>query len=215
MKNFITAVLVFMSLVAVSQDNQKQLALLDEVAVKIDKYSSLEIEFDMFIEDLQSKKRDQYAGSAIYKSGSYKLDIMGQIVHSDGKTSWTYLKDAEEVNITESEASDEGMMINPKTLLHDYKSKYKVMFMSDKFEKNRPLVEYDLIPVNIEDKKYSKITLKIDKAKKQIYSARYIGKDGVSFLMELRSIVENPAVPDSKIKFSESLYPEAEIIDMR
>jgi outer membrane lipoprotein-sorting protein len=72
-----------------------------------------------------------------------------------------------------------------------------------------------MIPKVIEGKKYTKITVKVDKTKKQIYSVRYVGKDGVSYLIEISKFVENPAITDAEIKYSSSLYPGAEVIDMR
>jgi len=197
-----------------SQNDAAATALLDEIAAKADRYTSLKVDFKMFVENLQTKKRDSYSGSAAYKAGYYKLDIMGQIVHSDGKTNWTYLKDAEEINITDNSENQADMM-NSKTILKDYKNKSKIKYISDKFEANRPLVEIDMYPKVIEDKKYSKITLKVDKTKKQIYSARYVGKDGVSYLIEIQKFLENPSIPDTEIKYSNNLYPDAEVIDMR
>ncbi|MDD2386122.1 MAG: outer membrane lipoprotein carrier protein LolA [Bacteroidales bacterium] len=215
MKKFIALFsLIFLALVGFSQNDLAATALLDEVSAKTERYVSLKIEFNMYIENLQHPKRDEHKGSAVYKSGLYKLDIMGQIVFSNGTTNWTYLKDAEEVNITDN-ADNKDAMMNPQSLLKDYKSNFKVRYIADKFEQNRPLVEIDLIPKTIEDKKYSKITVKIDKTKKQIYSVRYIGKDGVSYLIEIYKFVENPAVSDAEIKFSNALFPHAEVIDMR
>ncbi|HOZ29284.1 MAG TPA: outer membrane lipoprotein carrier protein LolA [Bacteroidales bacterium] len=213
-QNLLIICLLILSFTGFSQNDAAATTLLDEVSAKAENYSSLKIEFTMFVENLHNAKRETHVGSASYKSGYYKLDIMGQIVHSDGKTNWTYLKDAEEVNITNNE-DNQNIMINPQSLLKDYKNNFKVKYIADKFEKNRPLVEIDLIPKVIENKKYSKITVKIDKTKKQIYSARYVGKDGVSYLIEISKFTENPSIPDSEIKFSNSLYPEAEIIDMR
>jgi len=206
--------LISLTLVGFSQTDVAATALLDEVSAKTERYASLKIEFNMYIENLQDGKRDEYKGSAAYKPGLYKLDIMGQIVFSDATTNWTYLKDADEVNITDNADNKESMM-NPQTLLKDYKANFKVRYVADKFEKNRPLVEIDLIPKTIDNKKYSKITVKIDKTKKQIYSARYVGKDGVSYLIEIYKFLENPTIPDSEIKFGKALFPDAEIIDMR
>ena len=213
-RSFTIIGLLLFAYMGMAQNDAAAISLLDKVSAKAEKYSSLKIEFNMYIEDLHSGKRDTYTGNAAYRSGLYKLDIMGQVVFSDGTTNWTYLKDAEEVNITDNEENETTMM-NPQSLLKDYKSKYKVKYIADKFEKNRPLVEIDLIPKTIENKKYSKITLKVDKTKKQIYSVRYIGKDGVNYLIELFKFVENPSIPDSQIKYSKSLYPDAEVIDMR
>ena len=188
--------------------------ILDQVAAKTEKYSGLKLDFTMYVENLHNAKRDSYKGSAVYKSGYYKMDIMGQIVFSDGKTNWTYLKDAEEINIT-ANTENEAFMTNPKAILKDYKTKYKVNFIADKFEDNHPLLEFDFIPKQIENKKYSKITIRLEKAKKQIYSVRYVGKDGVSYLIVINKMLENPTIQDSEVKYSDSLFPNAEVIDMR
>ena len=213
-QNFLIICLLILSYTGFCQNDAAAIALLDEVSAKAENYSTLKIEFSMFVENLHNAKRETHSGNACYKSGYYKLDIMGQIVYSDGTTNWTYLKDAEEVNITDN-TENQNMMLNPQSLLKDYKNNFKVKYIADKFEKNRPLVEIDLIPKVIENKKYSKITVKIDKTKKQIFSARYVGKDGVSYLIEITKFTENPSIPDSEIKYSNSLYPGAEIIDMR
>lgn len=213
-QNFLIIGLLLLSFAGFSQTDAAAITLLDEVSAKAEKYASLKIDFTMVVENLQTKKRDAYTGNASYKSGYYKLDIMGQIVYSDGKTNWTYLKDAEEVNIA-ANADNQTVMMNPQSLLKDYKNTYKVKYIADKFEANRPLVEIDLTPKVIENKKYTKITVKIDKIKKQIYSVRYVGKDGVSYLIEISKFTENPTIPDAEIKYSNSLFPGAEVIDMR
>lgn len=213
-KNLLIISLLLLTVAGFSQNDAAAITLLDEVAAKADKYASLKVDFNMFVENLQTKKRESHTGSASYKAGYYKLDIMGQVVYSDGKTNWTYLKDAEEVNITDN-ADNQAAMMNPKTLLKDYKTNFKVKYIADKFEANRPLVEIDMFPKVIEGKKYTKITLKVDKTKKQIYSVRYVGKDGVSYLIEILKFVENPSMPDAEIKYSSSLFPGAEVIDMR
>ncbi|HOK38234.1 MAG TPA: outer membrane lipoprotein carrier protein LolA [Bacteroidales bacterium] len=211
---FFLAIFCFYFLDAQTQNNDNTAtALLDEVAAKAERYTSLKIDFNMFVENLHSGKRDSYSGNAMYKSGNYKLDVMGQVVYSDGKTNYTYLKDADEINISKNDSQSE--MINPQAFLKDYKNNYKVKYIAEKFEKNRPLVEIDLFPKNIENKKYSRITIKVDKTKKQIYSVRYIGKDGVNYLIEITKFEENPVIQDNQIKFSKDLYPSVEIIDLR
>lgn len=205
---------LFATLLLVAQGSVPQMEILDQVAVKTEKYVGLKIDFTLYVENLHNAKRDSYKGNAIYKTGLYKMDIMGQVVYSDGKTNWTYLRDAEEISITNN-GDNEAFMTNPQAILKDYKSKFKVNFISDKFEKNRALLEFDFFPKQIENKKYSKITIRIDKTKKQIFSVRYVGKDGVNYLIEIDKMLENPTISDSEVKFSKALYPDADIIDMR
>ena len=195
-------------------DDKKAVDLLNEVTAKMDSYTSFKLELHFFIEDMHDASRKSFEGNAVYKSGNYKLDLMGQVIFTDGKTNWTYLVDADEVNITDVYDDDENIM-DPKNLLKNFEQEYKVRYISDKFERNRPLVEIDLYPVKVQDKKYSRITLRVDKTKKQIYSIRYVGKDGVNYLIEIHRFNENPDIPDNEIKFSNSLFPGAEIIDMR
>ena len=205
---------LFATLLLVAQGSVPQMEILDQVAAKTEKYVGLKIDFTLYVENLHNAKRDSYKGNAIYKTGLYKMDIMGQVVYSDGKTNWTYLRDAEEISITNN-GDNEAFMTNPQAILKDYKSKFKVNFISDKFEKNRALLEFDFYPKQIENKKYSKITIRIDKTKKQIFSVRYVGKDGVNYLIEIDKMLENPTISDSEVKFSKALYPDADIIDMR
>lgn len=202
------------SLMMLAQGSVPQMEILDQVAVKTEKYVGLKIDFTMYVENLHNAKRDSYKGNAIYKQGLYKMDIMGQVVYSDGKTNWTYLKDADEINITNN-SENEAFMTNPQAILKDYKSKFKVNYISDKFEKNRALMEFDFYPKQIENKKYSKITIRIDKTKKQIFSVRYVGKDGVNYLVEIDKMLENPTIADTEVKFNKASYPGAELIDMR
>ena len=215
MKNVIMLIVsTFFAAALFAQGQTPQMQILDQVAEKTEKYIGLKIDFTTYVENLHNAKRDSYKGSAVYKSGLYKMDLMGQVVYSDGKTNWTYLKDADEVNITNN-GENEAFMTNPQAILKDYKSKFKVNYISDKFENNRALMEFDFFPKQIENKKYSKITIRIDKTKKQIYSVRYVGKDGVNYLVEIDKMLENPTIQDSEVKFSKTLYPDAEIIDMR
>lgn len=202
------------SLMILAQGSVPQMEILDQVAAKTEKYVGLKIDFTMYVENLHNAKRDSYKGNAIYTQGLYKMDIMGQVVYSDGKTNWTYLKDADEINITNN-SDNEAFMTNPQAILKDYKSKFKVNFISDKFEKNRALLEFDFYPKQIENKKYSKITIRIDKTKKQIFSVRYVGKDGVNYLVEIDKMLENPTITDAEVKFNKASYPNAELIDMR
>jgi len=213
-RNFITAVVLLTSTAIFAQTEDKATPLLDDVAAKLESCNSLKIDFSLNIENNQTNKKESHKGSAVYKAGNYKMDLMGQIVFSDGKTVWTYLKDAEEVNITKN-TDNESAMINPKTILKNYKQNFKTKYISEKFENNKALVEIDLYPKEIKDKKYSRITLKIEKTKKQIYSVKYIGKDGVDFFITLNTLLENPVLQDFEVKYSDKLFPNAEVIDMR
>ncbi|HOE05246.1 MAG TPA: outer membrane lipoprotein carrier protein LolA [Bacteroidales bacterium] len=215
MKNlFIMLVLVAFSAQGFSQSDQKAVDLLNSLSTKVNAYKSLNIEFKFYVENLKDASRTMYPGKVWYRGDRYKLDLMGQVVFSDGKTNWTYLKDAEEINITNANDAD-ATIFNPQSLLANFTKDYKCRWISDKFVNNRAIVEIDLYPIKIEGKKYSKITLRIDKTKTQLYTVHYVGKDGVSYLVEIDKFLENPTIADKDIVFSATSFPGAEVIDMR
>jgi outer membrane lipoprotein-sorting protein len=203
------------SLFSFGQSDAEAISILDKLSEKSATYETLCLEFDFIIEDVQNASLDTFPGVFNYNAGKYRLDVIGQVIFSDGKTSWTYLKEVEEINITESNASSEPGFFDPITLLENYKTEYKCRFISDRFVRNRPLVEIDLYPINIDDKDYSRITLYIDKSKVQLYSAKYLGKDGVSYIVEFHTFKVNSGVSLDSVTFNELDYPDAEIIDMR
>ena len=212
--NLILILFTVLSISAQTTQPTNATALLDEVAQKLEAYNTLKIEFNIYTDNGQTGKKENYAGLGLYKAGLYKLDVMGQIIFSDGKTNWSYLKDAEEVNITTNDPKQETL-INPKNILKNYKEDFKVTQIGDKFEKNRALLEVNLYPKQIDSKKFSMIVLKIDKTKKEIYSIKYVGKDGLTYTIEINKFTANGNINDSDIKYSNALFPDAEIIDMR
>lgn len=215
MKIFLVIAIIAFSLNAFSQNDDKAIQILDQLSEKIDTYKTLHLEFNVIVENIQEGTTDTMPGILYYKDDKYRLEFIDQIVFSEGNTTWSYLKDVEEINITESEKSEEPDIFDPKSLLKNYKSNYKCRLISDRFVRNRPLVEIDLIPIKIEDKSYSRISMLIDKSKIELFSILYFGKDGMSFLIEFLSFNINPEIPDSLVIFNENDYPNADIIDMR
>ncbi|HXK82599.1 MAG TPA: outer membrane lipoprotein carrier protein LolA [Bacteroidales bacterium] len=215
MKIFLAIVFIAFSFTAFSQNDDKAIRVLDQLSEKIDSYKTLHIQFNVIVENTQEGSTDTMPGILYYKDDKYRLEFVDQIVFSHGNTTYSYLKDVEEINITESEELEEPDIFDPKSLLKNYKSNYKCRFISDRFVRNRPLVEIDLIPIDIEDKSYSRISLLIDKSKIELFSVLYLGKDGTGFLVEFLSFKINTEIPDSLVIFNENDYPNADIIDMR
>lgn len=215
MKIFLAIVFIAFSFTAFSQNDDKAIRVLDQLSEKIDSYKTLHIQFNVIVENTQEGSTDTMPGILYYKDDKYRLEFVDQIVFSHGNTTYSYLKDVEEINIAEAEELEEPDIFDPKSLLKNYKSNYKCRFISDRFVRNRPLVEIDLIPIDIEDKSYSRISLLIDKSKIELFSVLYLGKDGTGFLVEFLSFKINTEIPDSLVIFNENDYPNADIIDMR
>ncbi|HAH57210.1 MAG TPA: gliding motility protein, partial [Bacteroidales bacterium] len=83
----------------------KAQTILDEVSARTKSYKTIRIEFEYTMVNKAQNINDSFKGVLISKGDRYKLTFSGQDIISDGKTSWTYLKDANEVQINTANSS--------------------------------------------------------------------------------------------------------------
>ena len=131
MKNLLMiAVLVVFTFSGFAQNDKKATAILDEVSVKTKLYKTIKIEFTYAMDNVKEKIHDKFKGSLLSKGDKYKLSAAGQDVISDGKTMWTYLKEAKEVQI--NNAGEDEDSFTPTKLLSGYGKDYKSKFIEEK-----------------------------------------------------------------------------------
>src|SRR5665647_2587738 len=160
---FITIVSFFPLLVNAQSAEKKANALLDEVTAKMKAYKTMKLEFTYSMVNKSQKINESFKGSLIAKGDKYRLNISGQQIFSDGKTTWTYQKDANEVQINEVSDADDAS--TPTKFMTSYGSNYKSKLISDKG--NLEVIE--MSPVK-GAKKLSKVNLTLDKDAKQVKS---------------------------------------------
>ncbi len=191
----------------------KAKAILDKVSAKNKSYKTLQSEFAIILENKQENIKDSKKGKIWIKGNKYKIDLAASTLFYDGQTLWTYMKESNEVNITTPDPNDDNTL-NPAKIFTIYETGYKIRFIRERFEKNRALYEIELYPKDLK-KDFTKITLKIDKDKNQIFSMKRYGKDGTDFYIEILSIKPNEELADAMFTFDKSKYPKVEINDMR
>lgn len=196
-----------------AQQDTKAKSILDKVSANNKAYKTIEAEFVFKRENLKDKTNNKSKGKVIIKGNKYKLDLMGTESYFDGKTLYSLIKDANEVNITEPDPSEEGTL-NPAKLFTIYEKGFKYKYISEKFENSKALYEIELYPTDVK-KEYAKIILKIDKDKNQIFSFLQINNNGTNFGIELTKTNYNKDFNDATFVFDKKTYPKAMINDMR
>jgi len=88
----------------------KAKSILDEVSKKTKTYNAMLVNFTYTMENKKEKISDSQSGELLLSGEKYRLKIAGQIIYSDGKTMWTYIDEAQEVQINEKEEESEGMI---------------------------------------------------------------------------------------------------------
>lgn len=191
----------------------KAKTILDKVSSKNKSYKTIKAEFAIILENKKENIKDTKKGLIWIKGNKYKIDLMVSTIFFDGKTQWTYMKESNEVNITEPDPKDDNTL-NPAKIFSIYESGFKIRFIKEKFEKNRAIYEIELYPKDLK-KDFTKINLKIDKDKMQIFSMKRFGKDGTDFYLEIISVKPNEEMADNIFLFDKTKFPKVEINDMR
>ena len=206
--------LLFHGITTKAQEHDpKAKAILDELSKKTKTYASIKAEFAITVED-RDKKKETQNGNIQIKGNKYKLEIKGQEVISDGKTTWTYLKDANEVQVNNVDLNSTDA-INPSNIFTVYEKGYKYKFDKEEAVKGITIQTINLYPENPEKKKYHTVKLMVDKTKKQITGIKMLMKDGSVNSYEIKKFTTNTEMNDALFTFDPKAHPGAEVVDLR
>jgi outer membrane lipoprotein-sorting protein len=206
-KSFI-ALLAIASITANAQDDRAK-KILDDLSAKTKSYSTLKAEFSWTTEK-KDKSKDTQTGKIQTKGAKYKLEITGHDIYCDGKTVWDFIKDANEVQIKDMEASSDDA-ITPTNIFTIYEKGYKYKFEGE----DATTQTISLFPINPDKKKFHTIKLTIDKAKKQIMSVKVSMKDGSTQTFTIKSFLGNATLADSDFVFNPKAHPGVSVEDLR
>ncbi len=190
--------------------DKKSISILEQLSEKTKSYENFSAEFEYTMENKDAGINESKSGSLNVKGDAYNLNIAGQEVISDGITIWTYIEDAEEVQINEAE---EDESITPTSLLSFYNKDFRSKFMNETFLYGTTVYVIDLTP--IEGKHYYKIRVIIDKAKLEILYFTIFDKNGSTYAYIVKQFETNIKMDDTIFTFDKSNYPNVDIIDMR
>ncbi|MCF6366984.1 MAG: outer membrane lipoprotein carrier protein LolA [Bacteroidales bacterium] len=189
--------------------------ILDALAKKTKAFNSIRFKFDYTIENKQNGYKEKHKGYAFLKENRYKIIIPGTEIFSDGTTVWTYMKESNEITITEP-GPDEESIFNPAKLFTIYESGYKYLLIGVEKINNSSYNVIDLFPEEIDESPYSKIRIKIHKNKNEIYAVETYEKSGLNHYLTVTEIKPDIKITEQLFVFDETKYPDdIEIIDMR
>ncbi|MBN8702713.1 MAG: outer membrane lipoprotein carrier protein LolA [Bacteroidetes bacterium] len=206
----------FTSIVAQNNEavDKKAKAILDELSAKTKTYTTIKADFNLTIEGKDKKVKESQSGFMQLKGVKYKLDLKGQEIISDGKTIWTYLKDAKEVQInTIDEKSPDAF--TPSAMFTIFETGFKSKFEKEEVKNGKTTQIINLYPLNPDKKKFHTAKLYIDKVKKQILIAKMLMKDGSTYIYTIKNFKTNEEIADAVFTFDKKAYPGVEVVDLR
>jgi len=210
----IAFVLIYTSVLVCQESDKgdkKSNEILDRLTKKTEAFITIKTEFAYMMKNADAGIDEKTEGTLFVKGDKYRLVIAGQIVICDGVTIWTYIKDADEIQVNSIEDSEES--ITPNKLLTAYNKDYKSKFVKETFQYGTTVNIVDLTP--IEGKSYSSVRVIIDKAKDQLLEITIFDKNGSTYSYIINKFEPNVTLNDSQFTYTASEFPGAEVVDMR
>lgn len=194
--------------------DKKAKEILTKVSRKYKSYNAIKAEFTFTLENSAEKTSDSYTGTLFVKpSGNkYKIDLNKSEIISDGKNTWTYLKEAKEVQLNVVDASPDAL--NPAQIFTIYEKGYSYLFVEEKNVRGKMCEVIELTPTD-KSKNIFKARLIIDKKEKQLMEIKLFEKNGNHYNYAVKSMTPNPKVDDLFFTFDKKKYPGVELIDLR
>lgn len=144
------------------------------------------------------------SGSIAVKGNKFNAVTPASIVWYDGKTQWTYMKNTQEVNV--SNPSEGQQSLNPCKFIYLYKNGYT---LSSKTVSGGWQVH--LVAKNTSHSiKEMYVTVSKSYQLKQVKMRQSNGWTTFNV-----SNFRNASIPDSQFRFNSKDYPKAEVIDLR
>ena len=185
--------------------------ILKELADKTNAAQNIKVGFSYTMENVEADIHEVTEGSLIVSGDKYILKIAGQEIMCDGKTIWTYIPDADEVQINEVDTEES---FSPTKLLSSYTDDYDASLEKEMKENNRSYYLLKLKPKK-KDSGFNYVQLKIEKDKMQLSSFVLYDFDKNVFSYKIKEYLTDVALGANAFTFDASKYPDVDIVDMR
>ena len=211
MKNILTIIIVLIAGVVYSQSDKEAAKLLEDVINHTSSYNNFKANLSYTMVNVDMGIDEKKSGLIFVQGDSYRIEMEGQVIISDGATIWTFIEDSEEVMVNDVDESGES--ISPTQILTKYNEGYKAKFGQDKTYKNSVLKEITLKP---NDKKnFEKMSVFVNANKLSLESFSVYDINGNVFTYHIIDLQSNIDLPEDTFIFDYDKHPDVEVIDMR
>lgn len=195
------------------QIDPKAKAILDDIKAKYQAYGTLDIQFSLSIS--VDGEVDVQTGSIVQQDERFRLETKEQMMISDGKTIWFYLKNRNEVQINNTDPDDADNFMSPNNLLRIYESnQFVYALMGETREKGRLVQAIEFKPREERDD-LTKMRMIVDKKNKEIVRIKAFTRDGAQYTIEMKSVKKAASTSSKVFSFDKAKYPGVTVEDLR
>ena len=193
-------IIMVAALMSIGSFAQSAKAVLDKAAGTITAQSGVKANFKM------TTANGSTSGTIAIKGKKFYATTPQAKVWFDGKTQWTYLKNNDEVNVS-NPTEAQLQAINPYNFINLYKHGYS-------YTMNTAGNDYVIhLTASNADRKIKELFISVNKKTYQPKQVKMLqGKKWTTF--DINSI-KKESIPDSQFRFNAKDFPKAEVIDLR
>ena len=197
--------------VSETQDNKSN-EILNKLSKTYKTYKSVKASFTVTIFNKKSNTKVRQTGQLYQKGKKFRVNMSGQEIYCDGKTIWTYIDGANEVQVSKFDAK--SMDINPSEIFTIYEKGFVHKYGGQKVVGTKMLDIVELIPTD-KSKGYFKVKLGIDKLANKVKEMVVYSKNGLETTYDINKLDANVPINDSYFKFNTKDKPGVIVIDLR
>jgi len=197
--------------VSETQDNKSN-EILNKLSKTYKTYKSVKASFTVTIYNKKSNTKVRQTGQLYQKGKKFRVNMSGQEIYCDGKTIWTYIDGANEVQVSKFDAK--SMDINPSEIFTIYEKGFVHKYGGQKVVGTKTLDIVELIPTD-KSKGYFKVKLGIDKLANKVKEMVVYSKNGLETTYDINKLDANVPINDSYFKFNTKDKPGVIVIDLR
>lgn len=200
-----------MTIPAFAQKEKRAQTILDAMSKKYKALKSYQAAFTFA--SAGGGAKESYKGDLTVKNEKFRLLLGGQEVFTDGKTMSTYIKESNELNVQDYDASANNEL-NPTQIYSIYKRGFDYRFLKEQKQGGRTLEVIELTS-NRPKSAIKTVQIAVDKLDKSVRNWLITNRDGKQTSYTITKFTPNVNASDAMFVFDKSKYPGVEVVDLR
>ncbi len=186
--------------------------ILKKMSDRFSKLRSYQVTFELKMDIPDTDQDEIRQGKLIVQGKRFRFEMDGILVVCDGQTKWQYLRETNEVQI--SDYLPEEQVFEPKDIFALHHQDFYYMLQGEKTVRGQPVYVIELTPVNRQES-YFKIRMYVHKKRLIPIYVVIFEKSGTRYYLTVNSFIDNVPIPDVLFTFHPEAYPGITIVDLR
>ena len=212
-RNILTTAALLFAFVISAQGPVDAKAILDKAYNAYEASQGIILSFTFTSMEADGTTYMAQSGKAFIKGNRFKLKMEVMDIWFDGETQWVWLKDVDEVNIS-NPTGREIAAISPLALLGIYKNGYTLKAPRSQTVNGKNVHLVEMVPA-VTNNDFKAVSVAIEKSSHTLVQVILTMSNGMRNKIDITNYNANHKFSDAEFMFDMTAHPEVEIIDLR